>query len=208
MVQDDAWWDLLSLFQNLTKEWHSIGNDGIFPISAIKYDHAHIQDQYHLAVFLHYENFQIWHQEDHARSGVMERVFRAKQNIDVHNQTRNDLIEKLDVFFETEHQKPPKLLDPDYKTVRWSSETPGSLIDRISILALKIYHYKEFVEQGKEQFKSRVDTLVEQLEFLNKCLHRLLAEISSGISRIKVFRQHKTYNNPETNPHHEANAPH
>ena len=94
----------------------------------------------------HIFNFELWHQEDIARSRDVtnERIAEVKRAIDRLNQARNDHIEKIDDWLTTECQRLEIRPQPD---ARQNTETPGSAIDRLSIMALRLYHYREQLER-------------------------------------------------------------
>ena len=87
-----------------------------------------------------------------------------------------------------------------------NSETPGSMIDRLSINALKIYHMdeevqrKEITAEHRNKCAGKLSVLQEQREDLEQCLSKLLADLSSGEKRLKVYRQMKMYNDESLNP--------
>ncbi|OIP37668.1 hypothetical protein AUJ95_07855 [Candidatus Desantisbacteria bacterium CG2_30_40_21] len=87
-----------------------------------------------------------------------------------------------------------------------NSETPGSIIDKMSILLLKIYHMNEETKRDNapsdhiEKCQNKLNILQEQLEDLGNCLKILLEEIFSGKRRLKIYRQFKMYNDPTLNP--------
>ena len=122
-----------------------------------------------------------------------------KHNIDALNQTRNDLVEILDrsLLEAAGAQNPAAPLH---------SETPGLIIDRLSILALKIYHTAEEAHRASasevhhQKNTSRLALLEEQRTDLAACLDALWAEVLAGKRRFKLYRQMKMYNDPELNP--------
>lgn len=153
----------------------------------------------------HLENFMLWHEEDEARSPSASDavIAQVKRNIDGHNQRRNDLIEKLD----------EALLDALAAQGAWvnhqaplNSETPGSMIDRCSILALKIFHMNEQTRRGdvdqthKDQAAAKVAVLQTQRADLLGCLKALWSEAQAGTRQFKIYRQYKMYNDPRLNP--------
>lgn len=153
-----------------------------------------------LAMAQHRANFELWHEEDKARAPVASdaEIARVKRAIDVLNQRRNDLVEKMDAWLME------RLEQNDAASLH--SETPGLMIDRLSILALKIYHTVEetqragAVEAHRVRNKQRLALLVEQREDLAGCLDSLWAEVLGGTRRFKLYRQMKMYNDPELNP--------
>lgn len=153
-----------------------------------------------LALAQHRANFELWHEEDKARvPGVADaEIVRVKRAIDRLNQRRNDLVEKMDAWLiERLEQNPSAPLH---------SETPGLMIDRLSILSLKIYHTREeahrasATEEHRVRNVGRLALLEEQRADLAGCLDALWAEVLEGTRRFKLYRQMKMYNDPELNP--------
>jgi len=150
----------------------------------------------------HQCNFRLWTEEDQARRrGVPDSAIAAnKRNIDAINQQRNDAIEKMD-----EHLL--ALLPPAAGAARLHSETAGSMIDRLSILALKIFHMRiqterrDASEEHLETSRARLVRLIEQRADLAGCFDALLADCLAGRARFKVYRQFKMYNDPAFNPY-------
>jgi hypothetical protein len=153
-----------------------------------------------LAMAQHRANFELWHEEDKARAPEVPdtEIARVKQAIDVLNQRRNDLVEKMDMWL-------IERLEQD-AAAPLHSETPGLMIDRLSILALKIYHTREEAhrESATEGHRlrnvERLALLEEQRDDLAGCLDALWAEVLQGTRRFKLYRQMKMYNDPEMNP--------
>ncbi|MEO6982639.1 MAG: DUF4254 domain-containing protein [Edaphobacter sp.] len=153
-----------------------------------------------IALAQHRANFDLWHEEDKARSPTVTdaEIARVKRAIDRLNQQRNDLVEKMDVWLlgRLEQNEEAPL----------NSETPGLMIDRLSILALKIFHTREEAERmtategHRLRNKSRLALLEEQRGDLRGCLDTLWAEVLEGTRRFKLYRQMKMYNDPELNP--------
>jgi len=153
-----------------------------------------------LVVAQHRANFELWHEEDKARSPEVSdaEIARVKHAIDALNQRRNDLTEKIDLWLiERLEQNASASLH---------SETPGLMIDRLSILALKIYHTREeahrasATEGHRIRNSARLDLLEEQRGDLAGCLDALWSEVLDGARRFKLYRQMKMYNDPELNP--------
>ncbi len=153
-----------------------------------------------LAMAQHRANFELWHEEDKARvPGVADaEIARVKRAIDRLNQRRNDLMEKMDGWL-------IERLEQD-EDAPLHSETPGLMIDRLSILALKIFHtrdetYRESAtEVHRQRNVERLALLEEQRDDLAGCLDALWAEVLKGTRRFKLYRQMKMYNDPELNP--------
>ena len=153
-----------------------------------------------LTMAQHRANFELWHEEDKARAPeeTDSEIARVKRSIDGLNQRRNDLVEKMDAWLiERLEQNAAAPLN---------SETPGLMIDRLSILALKIYHTREEIERTgateahRRRNQDRMALLVEQRDDLAGCLDALWAEVLEGTRRFKLYRQLKMYNDPELNP--------
>jgi hypothetical protein len=149
----------------------------------------------------HRANFELWHIEDEARRPGAD-LAQVKRRIDRTNQRRNDLAEELDrmLMLWLEARSLPAA------TAELHSETPGLMIDRLSILSLKIYHTREEVERPsapaghRERNRERLAILIEQRADLAACLADLWSEVLSGGRRIKLYRQLKMYNDPALNP--------
>jgi hypothetical protein len=154
----------------------------------------------------HQFNYQLWHQEDIARSPDVSdaQIANVKRAIDRLNQLRNDWIERLDDWLTRtldERQIQPMA------GAKQNSETPGSIIDRLSILALRIYHLEEQLERAdidQEHFQKVQQRLaicrVQQSE-LATCLAELWEAITRGELRHRTYRQFKMYNDPTMNPY-------
>ena len=153
----------------------------------------------------HQVNFELWHQEDLARDPEVSDsiIAEVKRTIDVLNQRRNDLIEQMDQFLldiiNAENVK-------NNDETEMNSETPGSMIDRLSINALKIYHMDEEVQreevtaEHRNKCAAKLSILREQRHDLEQCLTKLLADLSSGEKRLKIYQQMKMYNDENLNP--------
>jgi Protein of unknown function (DUF4254) len=153
-----------------------------------------------IALAQHVANFDLWHEEDKARApeATDTDIAEVKHAIDRLNQKRNDLVEKMDVWL-------LERLDQN-EQAPLHSETPGLMIDRLSILALKIYHTQEeehrvtATEAHRQRNSDRLALLKEQRSDLAGCLDVLWSEILKGTRRFKLYRQMKMYNDPELNP--------
>jgi hypothetical protein len=156
----------------------------------------------------HRANFDLWHEEDKAREpGATDASIAAvKRAIDVLNQTRNDLVEAMDhtLLQAAGVQNPAAPLH---------SESPGLILDRLSILALKVYHTAEetrrttATEAHRQKNLARLALLEEQRSDLTSCLDTLWSEVLAGRRRFKLYRQMKMYNDPDLNPAIYAHQP-
>jgi hypothetical protein len=149
----------------------------------------------------HRANFDLWHEEDNAREPDVSdaSIVQVKHNIDKFNQTRNDLVESIDRTL-------LQAAGPQNPAAPLHSETPGLIIDRLSILALKIYHTAEethrasATEAHREKNGASLALLAEQRSDLAACLDALWNQVLTGKRRFKLYRQMKMYNDPELNP--------
>ncbi|HEM7810444.1 DUF4254 domain-containing protein [Burkholderia multivorans] len=147
-------------------------------------------------------NASLWRHEDEARRrDVADRaIVENKRAIDRLNQQRNDAVEALDEVLLA-------ALPPAHADARLNSETAGSMIDRLSILALKIHHMglqlaRDDVDAAhRASCRAKLERLREQRTDLAACLDTLLADAAAGTARFKVYRQYKMYNDPALNPY-------
>lgn len=151
----------------------------------------------------HRRNVLLWQEEDKARRTDVPdaAIARCKRNIDVHNQRRNDAVEAIDDYV----QATLNAVEPE-PDVRLSSETAGAMIDRLSILSLKIHHMRLQTlrsDAGAEHVttcRDKLEHLVAQRTDLMGCLDRALREARRGETCFPTYRQFKMYNDPELNP--------
>ena len=144
-----------------------------------------------------------WHFEDIIRDPEIDPVeaLALKRRIDKSNQDRTDLVEQIDSYFR-ELYKEVKV-DAD---ARINTESPAWAVDRLSILALKIYHMKEQAErtdatpEHMAKCKAKLSVLLEQQKDLSTAINQLLEDIAAGRKYMKVYRQMKMYNDVDTNP--------
>ena len=148
-------------------------------------------------------NCRLWQEEDLARRRSVpdSEIAANKRAIDRFNQSRNDAIERIDealLALLSRAERSPG--------ARLNSETPGAMIDRLSILSLKIHHMRaqtlrtDVDRAHVESCRAKLARLEEQRADLAGCLDRLLEDASRGTAWFKVYRQFKMYNDPALNP--------
>jgi hypothetical protein len=144
-----------------------------------------------------------WHLEDIIRDPLIDPVkaLEIKRWIDRSNQERTDMVEYIDSYFLEEYKSVKPSSDATINT-----ESPAWAIDRLSILALKIYHMQEEAtrldasDEHREACKRKLDILLEQRKDLGGAITLLLEEIAGGKKYMKVYKQMKMYNDPALNP--------
>lgn len=144
-----------------------------------------------------------WHLEDIIRDPHINsnEALGLKRRIDHSNQDRTDLVEEIDSYFRTLYSKVKVLPE-----ARLNTESPAWAIDRLSILALKIWHMKEQTERTDAsaehiaKCQAKLNVLLEQQVDLSTAIDQLLEDIEAGRKYMKVYRQMKMYNDPATNP--------
>ena len=144
-----------------------------------------------------------WHYEDIIRDPHIDptEALALKRRIDRSNQDRTDLVEEIDSYFRQYYSHVIPLPD-----ARLNTESPAWAVDRLSILALKIYHMQEQVERKDTSVehvakcKAKLSVLLEQQKDLSLAIEQLLEDIEAGKIYMKVYRQMKMYNDPSTNP--------
>jgi hypothetical protein len=154
----------------------------------------------------HQFNFLLWHEEDIARSPDVSdrRIAEVKRSIDRYNQQRNDGIEKVDEALINLLAADGMLPRAD---ARINTETPGSAVDRLSIMSLRIYHFEEqLAREGvdadhRANVQQKLDRCRAQHADLSQSLVELLDDIWRGRKMLKVYRQMKMYNDPTLNPY-------
>lgn len=182
---------VLEWHENVTIEWHT----------EIKLRHLNMPWKF--IEENHMWNFRLWHEEDVVRIKDMEalRIVQAKRNIDRFNQSRNDAIEQIDEWISN-------CLDfiKTKSLCKIHSETPGMMIDRLSIMSLKRYHMLEethridAVEEHRLKCRQKALVIEDQIVDLSNCLMEVFYLLQSGKLKFKVYRQFKMYNDPNLNP--------
>jgi hypothetical protein len=186
--------EITALQDRLTREWHEPAGS----------EEASAGEWLDLVGRQHRANFDLWHIEDEARAPRVTdaELAAVKRRIDLTNQVRNDLAEELDrkLLAWLEARGLPNVAAP------LNSESPGLIIDRLSILALRIYHTRDETERKDapeghaERNQARLEILEEQRADLANCLDALWRDTVSGARCFKLYRQMKMYNDPALNP--------
>ena len=164
------------------------------------YDRDSIENRLYLKCWI--DTVQ-WHLEDIIRDPHIDplEALKLKRRIDRSNQDRTDLVEQIDSYFRMKYNDVKILPSATINT-----ESPAWAVDRLSILALKIYHMKEQAERNdasaehKEKCQKKLDVLLEQQVDLSTAIDQLLDDIENGRKYMKVYKQMKMYNDPSTNP--------
>jgi hypothetical protein len=192
---------ILSQHDELNSAWHHSTGNAFVPQES---DAAGAGDWLCLVARQHRANFELWHIEDEARApGATDaELAEVKRRVDRTNQLRNDRTEELDrmLLARLEARSLPSAEAPLH------SESPGLMIDRLSILALKIYHTREEAEREDApaghamRNRERLAILEEQRADLAACMDTLWSETLAGTRRFKLYRQLKMYNDPSLNP--------
>lgn len=164
------------------------------------YDRDSIENRLYLKCWI--DTVQ-WHLEDIIRDPHIDplEALKLKRRIDRSNQDRTDLVEQIDSYFRMKYNDVKILPNATINT-----ESPAWAVDRLSILALKIYHMKEQAERNdasaehKEKCQKKLDVLLEQQVDLSTAIDQFLDDIENGRKYMKVYKQMKMYNDPSTNP--------
>lgn len=154
----------------------------------------------------HSFNYQLWHEEDIARSPSVSdaEIARVKRSIDGFNQQRNDWIEKVDdQVAALMHEQQVHVAE----SATLNTETPGSAIDRLSIMSLRLYHLREQLERADvdqthiESVERKIHACLLQQSELARSLQQLINDLFAGQKRHLTYRQFKMYNDPTLNPY-------
>lgn len=151
-------------------------------------------------------NYQLWHEEDIARSPDVgdSEIARVKRSIDGYNQQRNDWIEKIDD--EITKMLKEQGVSPN-EDIPLNTETPGSAIDRLAIMALRLYHMGEQLQRTdvddkhRDSVQQKIAVCLLQQHDLGQSLQQLVDAIFAGEKRHRTYRQFKMYNDPTLNPY-------
>ena len=144
-----------------------------------------------------------WHLEDIIRDPAIDPVeaLRIKRRIDKSNQDRTDMVEYVDSYLLDKYKEIRPAAD-----ARLNTETPAWAIDRLSILALKIYHMARETERTdvgeahREACRRKLEVLLTQQTDLSRAIEELIEDIEAGRKYMKTYKQMKMYNDPSLNP--------
>ena len=186
------------IFNKAIQDYHI--KDNIDTAIQNPYDRDSIENRLYLKCWI--DTVQ-WHFEDLIRDPHIDPIeaLQLKRRIDRSNQDRTDLVEMIDSYF-LDKYKDVQVFDG--ATI--NTESPAWAVDRLSILALKIYHMKEQTQRTDasaehiEKCQKKLDVLMEQKKDLSTAIDQLLADIEAGRKYMKVYKQMKMYNDPSTNP--------
>lgn len=184
---------------HLTAYWHEHKPE--MPVCSDEYT---LENMRNLALLQHYFNFQLWHVEDEARRRDVDDsvIAECKRRIDGLNQRRNDCIERLDACLVD--ILAPEL--PKNATDRQNTETVGMAVDRMSILALKIFHMEEQTRRTDadrghlESCARKLAVLQRQRQDLMRSVLELISAYFAGHKVPVLYSQFKMYNDPNLNP--------
>jgi len=186
------------IFQESIKKYHI--KDDVYQGSTNPYAKDGIE---HLLYRKNWIDTVQWHYEDIIRDPAIEpkAALTLKRKIDASNQDRTDLVEFIDSYFLNKYQSVEIKVDATINT-----ESPAWAIDRLSILALKLYHMNEEATRidasaaHLEKCTAKLQVLLEQKKDLSTAIDQLLADIEAGNKYMKVYKQMKMYNDDELNP--------
>ena len=186
------------IFKQAIRDYHL--KDHVDTPIANPYDRESIEYDLYLKCWI--DTVQ-WHLEDIIRDPHIDptEALALKRRIDHSNQDRTDLVEEIDSYFRQTYSEVKPLAD-----ARLNTESPAWAVDRLSILALKIWHMKEQTERTDAdaehiaRCQAKLAVLLEQQKDLSTAIDQLLEDIEAGRKYMKVYRQMKMYNDPATNP--------
>jgi len=186
------------IFSEATEHYHEFDNDDATPRNP--YQEGTIED---LLFRKNWIDAVQWHLEDIIRDPDIEpeEALKIKRRIDKSNQNRTDLVESIDDYFLEKYKNVEVLPDATINT-----ESPAWAIDRLSILALKIYHMETEVAREDasaehlDKCNRKLAVLLQQREDLSSAIDQLIADIEAGRKYMKTYKQMKMYNDPALNP--------
>jgi hypothetical protein len=198
MIAADLTTKAYQIFEQSIEDYHKF--DSVDQPISNPYDKSDIQHLFYLKNWI--DTVQ-WHYEDISRDPHInpEDALVLKRKIDASNQHRTDLVENLDAFFLNEYKDVEVV-----KEAQINTESPAWAFDRLSILALKIYHMQEEAsraeasENHRQACQKKLEVLLEQRTDLMSAIEQLLEDFKSGRKYMKVYKQMKMYNDDDLNP--------
>jgi len=189
-----------AIFQDVIKKYHVI-NTVDQPFTNIYDKNTHLLE--HLLYRKCWIDTVQWHYEDIIRDPQIDPVaaLTLKRQIDASNQDRTDMVEYIDSYFLEQYKGVDAKNDATINT-----ESPAWGVDRLSILALKVYHMEEEAtrkdasDSHRAACQTKLDVLLEQRVDLSTAIDTLLSDIEKGDKYMKVYKQMKMYNDDELNP--------
>ena len=186
------------IFWNTTQYYHRFDNVD----ATLENPYAEGSIEYYLCLKNWIDVVQ-WHLEDIIRDPGIDpaEALKLKRRIDKSNQDRTDVVEMLDSYFLDRFKDVTRLPGATINT-----ESPAWAIDRLSILALKIYHMRiearrtDVTDTHRDTCRAKLDILLQQRRDLSEAIDTLLDDIAHGRKYMKVYRQMKMYNDPNLNP--------
>ncbi len=190
--------EIFDLFERQIVEYHK--EDSVNAVSHNPYGEGSFE---HILWEKSFIDTVQWHLEDLVRPDDVAPVeaLRLKRWIDKSNQNRTDMVERIDDYYMAQFRQVKANTDATINT-----ETPAWAIDRLSILALKIYHFgievarTDVSREQHDRCQTKYNTLLEQKSDLMQAIETLLQELSEGKKIMKLYRQMKMYNDPSLNP--------
>jgi hypothetical protein len=175
-------------------------------IDSVKTEHKNPYELHSIEYLLFLKNWIDtiqWHLEDIIRNPSIDplEALRIKRRIDNSNQERTDLVERIDDYFKEQVAHVTPLSGAGINT-----ETPAWAIDRLSILALKIFHMnveairEDAPEEHRNKCRHKLNVLLEQRTDLSSAIDYLLDDLAAGRKQMKLYKQMKMYNDPNLNP--------
>ncbi len=198
MIEADLTTKAYQIFEQSIEDYHKF--DSVDQPISNPYDKSDIKHLFYLNNWI--DTVQ-WHYEDIIRDPHInpEDALVLKRKIDASNQHRTDLVENLDAFFLNEYKDVEVV-----KEAQINTESPAWAFDRLSILALKIYHMQEEAsrveasENHRQACQKKLEVLLEQRTDLMSAIEQLLEDFKSGRKYMKVYKQMKMYNDDDLNP--------
>lgn len=186
------------IFWGTTQLYHK--TDDVDAVVANPYEEGTIEHTLHAKNWI---DAVQWHLEDIIRDPEIDPVaaLALKRRIDRSNQDRTDMVEEIDSYFRDKYKNVAAQADATINT-----ESPAWALDRLSILALKIYHMQAEVQRTDaeqahiDKCQAKLNVLLEQQVDLTSAIDQLLEDIEAGRKYMKVYRQMKMYNDTDTNP--------